>query len=80
MAQISGKRVLHVKRRYILPFLGLACRLGLFPEGGVEWLRVALDGPMSMSAEKARRELGWVPRFDSAETYLEYLKSLKGKR
>jgi UDP-glucose 4-epimerase len=51
--------------------LGIAAagRLGTL-SSRLEW-GVALDRPVLMDAAKARRELGWEPRFDAAETLLQ---------
>ncbi len=60
-----------------VPVPGLAVGLGAgvarrlsFLSAQLEWA-TALRAPVLMSAAKARRELGWEPRFDAEETLLQ---------
>ncbi len=48
---------------------GFARRLAFFSPQ-LEWA-IAYDQPVLMDASKARRELGWEPQFDAAETLLQ---------
>ena len=48
-------------------------RLQPVPEG---WLDLALSVPV-MDITRARRELGWVPRYDAAQTLLDELKGMR---
>jgi nucleoside-diphosphate-sugar epimerase len=55
------------------PALGLGvsvARRFSFLAPQLEW-GIALRLPVLMDAAKARRELGWIPRFDAAETLLQ---------
>ena len=40
------------------------------------WIDLAFEAPL-ISAERARRELEWVPRFDTEQTLLELLEGLR---
>jgi nucleoside-diphosphate-sugar epimerase len=62
---------------YSVPVLDLAVQLTAeviarvpFLSGEVEWI-TALRTPVLMSTEKAERELGWAPLFDTAETLVQ---------
>lgn len=76
MGRLSGKRVLCLDRRWVLPILEVGRRLGLIGRAHLEWVRVASRYPITVSSEKAKRVLGWRPRFDSPGTYVKYLRSI----
>jgi UDP-glucose 4-epimerase len=56
-----------------------AARRLKFVSSKLEWA-VAADTPVLMDSMKARRELGWRPRFDAAETLREVVAGARGKR
>jgi UDP-glucose 4-epimerase len=69
IARSIGWGSVKVPRRAAGAGAGLAARLS-FAAPRLEW-GIALETPVLMDCGKARRELGWEPRFDAAETLLQ---------
>ena len=74
MGRLSGKTVIHLNHNIAVMLFQSAQVLGLYPAGAVEWIKVATNCSIIVSAEKAKRKLGWEPRYDAAGAYLEFLK------
>jgi UDP-glucose 4-epimerase len=68
IAAALGWRSVRVPRQALGVGTALAGRLS-FINPQLEWA-TALANPVLMDTAKARRELGWTPRFDAAETLL----------
>ncbi|MBN1946885.1 MAG: NAD-dependent epimerase/dehydratase family protein [Bradymonadales bacterium] len=79
IGELLDKRVVHLPPDVVRVGLALARRLGLTTRGMVEWLDVALSGSIVISAEKAKRELSWRPRFDAAGALVEYARRANGR-
>jgi UDP-glucose 4-epimerase len=69
IARALGWRSLRVPRPALGAGTAVAGRLS-FISPQLEWA-TALTTPVLMDTTKARRQLGWVPRFDAAETLLQ---------
>jgi nucleoside-diphosphate-sugar epimerase len=69
IATALGWRSVRVPRQALGVGTALAGRLS-FINPQLEWA-TALANPVLMDTSKARRELGWEPRFDAAETLLQ---------
>ena len=69
VARSLGWRTVPVPAAAVGLGAGIAQRLG-FVSPQLEWA-AALRTPVLMDSGKARRELGWEPRFDAAETLLQ---------
>jgi UDP-glucose 4-epimerase len=69
LARALGWRSLPVPRPAMSVGAAAARRL-TFASSKFEWA-AALDTPVLMATAKARRDLGWKPRYDAAETLLE---------
>ncbi|HEX4731285.1 MAG TPA: NAD-dependent epimerase/dehydratase family protein [Solirubrobacterales bacterium] len=69
IAKALGWRSVRVPRQALGVGTALAGRLS-FINPQLEWA-TALANPVLMDTTKARRELGWKPRFDAAETLLQ---------
>ena len=74
MGRLSGRPVVHLNHGIAVALYRAGWALGLYPEGAVEWFSIATKYSITVSAEKAKSELGWKPRFDAAGAYVEFLK------
>ena len=78
MGRLAGRRVIHLPRGLALGAARTALALGLINEGDFEWAKIATGASIVVSAEKAKRVLGWKPQFDTAGAYVEFIRRRKG--
>ncbi|MDD5224922.1 MAG: NAD-dependent epimerase/dehydratase family protein [bacterium] len=74
LGRLLRKPVLRLPPRLALPPLRAAARLGLLSREQFEWVESGTRGSITVSTEKARKTLGWQPRFDSAGAVLEFVR------
>lgn len=74
--ELLGKKLIKLKAGWVSPFVKLATRLKILPEGSVDWLDVGIAGSINVSAKKAREKLGWKPRYDSPSALLKFIESV----
>lgn len=72
IAGFLGKSAMYFPLGLILPFLRLAGYLKLISPQTIEWITVGTSGSVLVSTEKAKRILGWKPRFDAAGALSEF--------
>jgi UDP-glucose 4-epimerase len=72
--RLLGKKVIYLNQGLVSLFLRVAAALGLVPQGMRDWVDVATRGSILVSADLAKEQLGWRPRFDSAGTLCEFAK------
>jgi len=53
-------------------FVRMAASLGLVPQGIRDWVDVATRGSILVSADRAKEQMGWKPRFNSAGALVEF--------
>jgi nucleoside-diphosphate-sugar epimerase len=73
---LLGRRVIHVDERWALPAIRLAARARLVSPLFVDWLDEGSRAPILASSEKAKRVLGWKPRFDTAGALRELVRAM----
>jgi UDP-glucose 4-epimerase len=81
--RLLGKKVVYLNQGLVSFAVRVAAALGLAPPGMRDWVDVPTRGSILVSANKAKVELGWKPRFDSAGALLEFAKqrrSLRGEK
>jgi UDP-glucose 4-epimerase len=78
IGRLLAARPVKVPRGLLRAFTSATWHLRLQPTPP-GWLDLALESPL-MSAERAKRELGWEPRRSSDETLLELLEGLRAGR
>jgi UDP-glucose 4-epimerase len=72
IGKLLGKTVVRLPLGAILPWLRLARYFKLISPHTIEWINVGTSGSILVSSEKAKRKLGWKPRFDDAGALLEF--------
>ncbi|RJR25916.1 MAG: NAD-dependent epimerase/dehydratase family protein [Desulfobacteraceae bacterium] len=75
MGALINKRVLVLKPWWLIPACRFAVKLGLVSRGQMEWLQASLNYPLIVSAEKARKKLGWKPRFNAGQALVRFVKN-----
>lgn len=70
--RLLGKRVIYLNHRLASLFVRMAAALGFVPQGLRDWVDVATQGSILVSADLAKEQLGWKPRFDSAGALCEF--------
>ena len=81
--RLLGKKVVYLNQGLVSFAVRVAAALGLAPPGMRDWVDVATRGSILVSANKAKVELGWKPRFDSAGALREFARQrgiLSGKK
>lgn len=81
--RLLGKKVVYLNQGLVSSAVRIAAALGLAPPGMRDWVDVATRGSILVSANKAKVELGWKPRFDSAGALCEFARQkgiLTGKK
>lgn len=73
-----GARPVAVPRRVLRHGAGLAARLRILPTGG-EWIDM-LAHPLVVDSARARRELGWVPAYDTRTALRDMLDGFRAAR
>jgi len=73
IAKAAGKRTIRASYTLTLKGAELLGRLGLLNRGYVEWVKIMPNSPW-MDSSKARQELGWEPKYDSAGAIRAFLK------
>lgn len=74
LGRLSGRPVVHLNHGAAAAMYRAGGALGLFPAGMVEWINFAAKYSITVSSEKAKKKIGWKPKFDAAGAYLEFLK------
>jgi len=77
LGRLLRKPVLRLPLRLILPPLRIGQRLGIVTREQYEWVEWGNRGSITVSTEKARKVLGWKPRFDTAGAVLEFVRQRK---
>ncbi len=72
--RLLGKRVIYLNHRLVSLFVRMAAALGFVPQGLRDWVDVATQGSILVSADLAKEQLGWKPRFDSTGALCEFAK------
>lgn len=72
IGKLLGKPAVNLPPGLILPFLRLVGYLEFMSPQTIEWITVGASGSILVSTEKAKRKLGWKPRFDAAGALLEF--------
>jgi nucleoside-diphosphate-sugar epimerase len=71
---LLGKKVIYLNHGMVSLVVRIAASLGVSPQGMRDWVDVATQGSILVSADRAKKELGWKPRFDSAGALCEFAK------
>jgi len=74
IARAAGKRTLRAPYTLTLKGAELLGRLGILNRGWSEWIGTALTYTLWMDSSRARQELGWEPKYDSAGAIRAFLK------
>jgi UDP-glucose 4-epimerase len=75
--RLLGKKVIYLNQGLVSFVVRIAAALGLVPPGIRDWVDVATRGAVLVSADLAKEQLGWKPRFDSAGTLCEFARRRK---
>jgi UDP-glucose 4-epimerase len=70
--RLLGKKVIYLNQGLVSLAVRIAAALGLAPPGMRDWVDVATKGSILVSADSAKAQLGWKPRFDSAGALCEF--------
>jgi UDP-glucose 4-epimerase len=82
-ARLLGKKVIYLNQGLVSFLVRMAIALGFAPQGLRDWVDVATRGSILVSADLAKEQLGWRPRFDSAGALREFARQrgvLTGKK
>jgi len=82
-SRVLGKKVIYLNQELVSLFVRIAAALGFEPQGMRDWVDVATRGSILVSADLAKEQLGWRPRFDSAGALCEFARQrgvLTGKK
>jgi len=74
IGELLDKPVVRLNLRWTLWCVRAAAALGLVSSGVVQWLKAIERGPINVSADRAKKRLGWQPKFDSTQTLTEFAK------
>jgi len=66
VAAVTGKRTIKLPGSLVLLMTKLLSKFGIVNRGLVEWLDKPIKYPILTDCSKARKELGWKPKYDSA--------------
>ncbi|MDP8992501.1 MAG: NAD-dependent epimerase/dehydratase family protein [Actinomycetota bacterium] len=77
LARLLGARTVRVPAAAVRAGTGLSWRLRAQPTSP-GWVDLALAAPL-LDTSRARRELGWQPRFNARETLLELLEGIRSR-
>ncbi len=70
--RLLGKKVIYLPHGVVSLLVRMAAALGFVPQGIRDWVDVATRGSILVSADRAKEQLGWKPRFDSSGALLEF--------
>jgi UDP-glucose 4-epimerase len=70
--RLLGKKVIYFNQGVVSLFVRMAASLGLVPQGIRDWVDVATRGSILVSADRAKEQMGWKPRFNSAGALVEF--------
>ncbi len=73
IAEVTGKRTIKLPGGLVLLMAKLLSKLGIVNKGMVEWLDKPIKYPILVDSSKARKELGWQPKYDSAGAIKAFL-------
>jgi UDP-glucose 4-epimerase len=71
-ARLLGNKVIYLNQGLVSFLVRMAIALGFAPQGLRDWVDVATRGSILVSADLAKEQLGWRPRFDSAGALREF--------
>jgi len=74
IARAAGKRTIRAPYTLTIKGAELLGKLGILNRGWAEWVGVALKYTLWMDSSRARLELGWEPKYDSAGAIRAFLK------
>jgi UDP-glucose 4-epimerase len=81
--RLLGKKVIYLRPGLVSFVVRMAAAFGLVPQGIRDWVDVATRGSILVSADLAKEQLGWRPRFDSVGALCEFARQrgiLRGKK
>jgi len=81
--RLLGKKVIYLHQGLVSFVIRIAAALALVPQGIRDWVDVATQGSILVSADRAKEQLGWKPRYDSAGALCEFAEQrgiLRGKK
>ena len=81
--RLLGKKVIYLNQGLVSFLVRMAIAVGFAPQGLRDWVDVGTRGSILVSADLAKEQLGWRPRFDSAGALCEFVRQrdvLTGKK